>query len=125
MASIDNNTTITSATTIPQSLLDKLPFNIKNELDQLELELLEGDITQKGYEKKRNKLLAPYLAQLQTSTNTQILLNQSHLNSKSIDSPNTREINRQQRRITKNDIRYHSGNKNKYLLLKKNSQINK
>jgi hypothetical protein len=41
--------------------LDKLPSNIKFELDQLELELLEGDITQKGYDKKKAKLLAPYL----------------------------------------------------------------
>ncbi|CAF0872512.1 unnamed protein product [Brachionus calyciflorus] len=41
--------------------LDLLPSNIKFELDQLELELLEGDITQKGYDKKRAKLLEPYL----------------------------------------------------------------
>lgn len=111
MASLDNKTIPT--TPIPQSLLDKLPLNIKNELDQLELELLEGDITQKGYEKKRNKLLEPYCQQTSSLNSTQIILNQSHLNSKPIDSPNTREINRQQRRITKNDIRYHSGNNNK------------
>lgn len=44
--------------------LDKLPTNVRFELDQLELELLEGDITQKGYEKKKSKLLAPYLNDL-------------------------------------------------------------
>ena len=47
--------------------LDKLPTNVRFELDQLELELLEGDITQKGYEKKKAKLLAPYLNDLKES----------------------------------------------------------
>ena len=40
---------------------DNLPPNVRFELDQLELELIEGDITQKGYDKKRAKLLASYL----------------------------------------------------------------
>ena len=40
---------------------DNLPPNVRFELDQLELELIEGDITQKGYDKKRAKLLANYL----------------------------------------------------------------
>jgi hypothetical protein len=40
--------------------LEHLPTSVRFELDQLELELLEGDITQKGYDKKKAKLLAPY-----------------------------------------------------------------
>ena len=43
--------------------LDQLPPNVRDELSQLELELLEGDLTQKGYDKKKTKLLTPYLAQ--------------------------------------------------------------
>lgn len=48
--------------------LDQLPPNVKFELDQLELELLEGDITQKGFDTKKAKLLAPY-ASLVLATN--------------------------------------------------------
>lgn len=33
----------------------------------LNVGLLSGDITQKGYEKKRTRLLAPYIAQQQQS----------------------------------------------------------
>ncbi|XP_038234095.1 disco-interacting protein 2 homolog B [Dermochelys coriacea] len=40
-----------------------LPREIREQLAELELELSEGDITQKGYEKKRAKLLAPYIPQ--------------------------------------------------------------
>ena len=41
--------------------INTLPENIRNELNQLELELNEGDITQKGFEKKKAKLLEPFL----------------------------------------------------------------
>jgi hypothetical protein len=41
--------------------VQSLPASIKFELDQLELELLEGDITQKGYDKKRARILDAYL----------------------------------------------------------------
>uniref|UniRef100_A0A665WNC6 Disco-interacting protein 2 homolog B-A-like n=1 Tax=Echeneis naucrates TaxID=173247 RepID=A0A665WNC6_ECHNA len=37
-----------------------LPKEVRDQLAELDLELSEGDITQKGYEKKRTKLLAPY-----------------------------------------------------------------
>jgi hypothetical protein len=47
--------------------LEQLPANVRFELDQLELELLEGDITQKGYDKKRAKLLANYLSTIDES----------------------------------------------------------
>nr|XP_021329789.1 disco-interacting protein 2 homolog B-A isoform X3 [Danio rerio] len=42
-----------------------LPQEVREQLAELDLELSEGDITQKGYEKKRAKVLAPYLAQAQ------------------------------------------------------------
>ncbi|XP_026981261.1 disco-interacting protein 2 homolog A isoform X5 [Sagmatias obliquidens] len=38
-----------------------LPAEVRESLAELELELSEGDITQKGYEKKRGKLLARYV----------------------------------------------------------------
>ena len=45
-----------------------LPAHMRFELDQLELELLEGDITQKGYDKKKAKLLANYLSTTNETT---------------------------------------------------------
>ncbi|KAM9483275.1 disco-interacting protein 2 homolog B-A isoform 1-T1 [Clarias gariepinus] len=45
-----------------------LPPEVREQLAELELELSEGDITQKGYEKKRAKLLVPYTAQAQNLT---------------------------------------------------------
>lgn len=41
--------------------INKLPENVRNELNQLELELAEGDITEKGFDKKMTKLLASYV----------------------------------------------------------------
>ncbi|KAB5583758.1 hypothetical protein PHYPO_G00099340, partial [Pangasianodon hypophthalmus] len=45
-----------------------LPPEVREQLAELDLELSEGDITQKGYEKKRAKLLAPYTTQTQNLT---------------------------------------------------------
>ncbi|XP_072262889.1 disco-interacting protein 2 homolog B isoform X2 [Pyxicephalus adspersus] len=45
--------------------LSALPKEVREQLAELELELSEGDITQKGYEKKRAKLLGPYIPQTQ------------------------------------------------------------
>ncbi|KPJ09112.1 Disco-interacting protein 2 [Papilio machaon] len=45
--------------------ISKLPDEIRDKLAELDLELSEGDITQKGYEKKRSRLLTPYIAQQQ------------------------------------------------------------
>ncbi|XP_032132401.1 disco-interacting protein 2 homolog A isoform X6 [Sapajus apella] len=42
-----------------------LPVEVRESLAELELELSEGDITQKGYEKKRAKLLARYVPLIQ------------------------------------------------------------
>ncbi|XP_043215224.1 disco-interacting protein 2-like isoform X2 [Amphibalanus amphitrite] len=53
----------------------------------------QGDITQKGYEKKRSKLLAPYLP------------GQS---GEGAASPSSRARRRAQRRVTRNESRYHS-----------------
>ncbi|TGZ62805.1 hypothetical protein CRM22_007221 [Opisthorchis felineus] len=39
----------------------QLPFEIRSKLAELEVELSEGDITEKGYQKKKAKLLAPYI----------------------------------------------------------------
>ncbi|XP_054273806.1 disco-interacting protein 2 homolog C-like isoform X2 [Macrosteles quadrilineatus] len=58
-----------------------------------------GDITQKGYEKKRTRLLAPYVPK-----QTQARSSQSH----SHYSPNTRARRRGNRRLTRNESRYHS-----------------
>ena len=39
----------------------ELPEDVVEKIAELDLELSEGDITQKGYEKKKTKLLAPFL----------------------------------------------------------------
>ncbi|XP_057672541.1 disco-interacting protein 2 isoform X8 [Diorhabda carinulata] len=41
--------------------ISKLPEDVRDKLAELDLELSEGDITQKGYEKKRTRLLTPYI----------------------------------------------------------------
>uniref|UniRef100_A0A4W6EIC5 Disco interacting B n=1 Tax=Lates calcarifer TaxID=8187 RepID=A0A4W6EIC5_LATCA len=46
--------------------LSALPKEVRDQLAELDLELSEGDITQKGYEKKRAKLLAPYIIHIHT-----------------------------------------------------------
>ncbi|KAL4646145.1 hypothetical protein GN956_G9206 [Arapaima gigas] len=46
--------------------LSALPKEVREQLAELDLELSEGDITQKGYEKKRAKLLAPFIPQTQS-----------------------------------------------------------
>ena len=43
----------------------ELPQDVVEKIAELDLELSEGDITQKGYEKKKNKLLAPFLRENQ------------------------------------------------------------
>lgn len=42
------------------SSYDDLPLDVAYELERLEHELEEGDITQKGYDKKKSNILAPY-----------------------------------------------------------------
>lgn len=69
-----------------------LPIEIREKLAELELELSEGDITQKGYEKKRARLLAPYLPSYGAGA----------------ASPSTRAKRQAHRRLTRNESRYHS-----------------
>ncbi|CAL8101663.1 unnamed protein product [Orchesella dallaii] len=76
----------------------QLPQDIRDKLAELELELSEGDITQKGYEKKRSRILAPYIPK-------QALAPKSNEGSA---SPSTRAKRRQHRRLTRNESRYHS-----------------
>ncbi|XP_046659368.1 LOW QUALITY PROTEIN: disco-interacting protein 2-like, partial [Homalodisca vitripennis] len=61
-----------------------------------------GDITQKGYEKKRTRLLAPY-APKQTQVR-----GASQGPAQAQSSPNTRARRRGNRRLTRNESRYHS-----------------
>ncbi|ULU11406.1 hypothetical protein L3Y34_015097 [Caenorhabditis briggsae] len=78
---------------------DTLPDEIREKLAELDLELSEGDITKKGYDKKRDALLAPFrnlqdTAALHTEPSTA--------------SPNSRSNRRNQRRVTRDEDRYHS-----------------
>uniref|UniRef100_A0A8R1E1A1 DMAP_binding domain-containing protein n=1 Tax=Caenorhabditis japonica TaxID=281687 RepID=A0A8R1E1A1_CAEJA len=82
---------------------DTLPDEVREKLAELDLELSEGDITKKGYDKKRDALLAPYkntAPALQTSSALQ--------EEQSSSSPNTRSNRRNQRRVTRDEDRYHS-----------------
>uniref|UniRef100_A0A7N8X503 Disco-interacting protein 2 homolog Ba n=1 Tax=Mastacembelus armatus TaxID=205130 RepID=A0A7N8X503_9TELE len=50
--------------------LSALPKEVRDQLAELDLELSEGDITQKGYEKKRAKLLASCIPHLPSKTSS-------------------------------------------------------
>jgi hypothetical protein len=67
--------------------LDKLSPNVRNKLAQLELELSEGFITEKGYNKKREQLLKQY---------------------SNVKNPPTKHKSRHNRRTTRTESRYHS-----------------
>ncbi|MFH4973881.1 hypothetical protein AB6A40_000590 [Gnathostoma spinigerum] len=72
-----------------------LPTDVKDRLAQLDLELSEGDITEKGYNKKKTQLLTPF-AHIQSN------------GSKPTASPNTKAQRRRQRRVTRDESRFHS-----------------
>ncbi|VDK81512.1 unnamed protein product [Onchocerca ochengi] len=76
--------------------ISSLPSDVRERLAQLDLELSEGDITQKGYDKKRQLLLGPYL-RTQRDGN------------KAASSPSTRAQRKHQRRLTRDESRFHSG----------------
>ncbi len=59
----------------------KLPAHIRVKLSELEAELQEGDITRKGYEKKKSKLLEPFVQQFEVSEQASAAV--SHRSSKS------------------------------------------
>uniref|UniRef100_A0AC34F6L1 DMAP1-binding domain-containing protein n=1 Tax=Panagrolaimus sp. ES5 TaxID=591445 RepID=A0AC34F6L1_9BILA len=82
----------------PEVDISKLPADVRESLAQLELELSEGDITEKGFKKKRDKLLLPFLGK-------KIEKNGGGGDS----SPSTNAQRRRQRRLTRNESRYHSG----------------
>lgn len=77
--------------TIDTSLL---PEDVRLKLEELEIELAEGDITQKGYEKKRTRLLANYVSHSPAEP--------------SAPSPQTAAQRKAHRRLTREDNRYHS-----------------
>ncbi|CAL2030417.1 unnamed protein product [Caenorhabditis brenneri] len=79
---------------------DTLPDEIREKLAELELELSEGDITKKGYDKKRDALLAPFKNIHNNSSAFQ--------GEQSTASPNSRSNRRNQRRVTRDEDRYHS-----------------
>ncbi|CEF68538.1 Disco-interacting protein 2 homolog C [Strongyloides ratti] len=83
---------------MPQEEIDLgvLPDDVLIKLKQLELELAEGDITQKGFDKKKLLLIGPYI---------QAQLNQDH---KISSTPQTRAKRRNQRRLTREESRYKS-----------------
>lgn len=75
--------------------ISRLPSEVREHLAQLDLELSEGDITQKGYDKKRQLLLGPYM--------------QAQINGdKAGASPSTKAQRRHQRRLTRDESRFHS-----------------
>jgi hypothetical protein len=83
---VDSNPTI--ATNEEQSFnIDNLPSSIRFELDQLELELLEGDLTQKGYDKKKAKLLAPYISTFKLTSNDSANLSSTSTSTITINTP--------------------------------------
>ncbi|KAG5885512.1 hypothetical protein JTB14_030250 [Gonioctena quinquepunctata] len=63
-----------------------------------------GDITQKGYEKKRTRLLSPYVPK----QNSNVVDGQQTKEGRSGVSPATRAMRRGNRRLTRNESRYHS-----------------
>ncbi|XP_064646090.1 disco-interacting protein 2 homolog C-like [Lineus longissimus] len=74
----------------------QLPQDVRKKIAELELELSEGDITQKGYDKKRARLLAPFVK------------NTPEAQASNKPSPSTAAQRRAHRRLTREDNRYHS-----------------
>ncbi|XP_040564455.1 disco-interacting protein 2 homolog A isoform X2 [Lepeophtheirus salmonis] len=116
---------------IPAHFLQgRITQDVIEKLAELDLELSEGDITQKGYEKKRKKVLSPFLEEY----NAQVALeNQRQLQQSSIDESseapsltstpsvtscsgiatgtntnNKARSRHRQKRYTHNEKRYHS-----------------
>ncbi|CAG0916937.1 unnamed protein product [Notodromas monacha] len=79
--------------------VSKLPNEIREKLAELELELSEGDITRKGYEKKKTKLLAAFIPKEHSKGRGA---------SGGSASPGTRAKRRAHRKLTRNESRYHS-----------------
>uniref|UniRef100_A0A1I8B4C2 DMAP-interaction domain-containing protein n=1 Tax=Meloidogyne hapla TaxID=6305 RepID=A0A1I8B4C2_MELHA len=76
----------------------KLPEVVREKLAQLDLELTEGDITEKGYEKKRQHLIEPFLKKSSKQEIRQEAVQQAlskiNLNNKCLEQQNnTKEEN--------------------------------
>ncbi|XP_046808733.1 disco-interacting protein 2 isoform X2 [Lucilia cuprina] len=69
-----------------------LPAEIREKLAELDLELSEGDITQKGYEKKRAKLLQPYFSKLSEVEETPNKASPPYYNIKDSQSENNKVV---------------------------------
>ncbi|KAI1731604.1 DMAP1-binding domain-containing protein [Ditylenchus destructor] len=85
--------------------LHKLPEHVRTKLAQLELELSEGDITEKGYEKKRRVLLAPYVQAQQRKKKQKA---DAPASKEDTSTEANKQQGRSQRRLTRNESRYHS-----------------
>lgn len=72
--------------------LNKLPPHVRNKLAQLQLELSEGDLTERGFHKKRGQLLKQYAS-----------------NQRPPSATATRHKSRRHKRTTRSESRYHSG----------------
>jgi len=81
-----------------------LPLEVRAKIAELDLELSEGDITQKGYEKKKAKLLSPYLNCATTELKNQNNITQE--NNTSRDQYNQKKANCYKR--NRRDDRYRS-----------------
>ncbi|XP_043468504.1 disco-interacting protein 2 homolog A isoform X6 [Leptopilina heterotoma] len=95
--------------------VDKLPEDVREKLTELALELFEGDITQKGYEKKRTRLLQQYASKQLGSGNVgsggSCEADRTGFGSGGgggAGRPQPR-ARRTQRRVTHSEKRYHSG----------------
>ncbi|KAK9688284.1 DMAP1-binding Domain [Popillia japonica] len=67
-----------------------------------------GDITQKGYEKKRTRLLSPYVPKQNANVGVSGVTGENRG-----VSPASRAMRRGNRRLTRNESRYHSGKENR------------
>ncbi|KAI1717933.1 DMAP1-binding domain-containing protein [Ditylenchus destructor] len=85
--------------------LHKLPEHVRTKLAQLDLELSEGDITEKGYEKKRRVLLAPYVQSQQRKKKQKA---DAPASKEDTSTEANKQQGRSQRRLTRNESRYHS-----------------
>ncbi|XP_034938895.1 disco-interacting protein 2 isoform X10 [Chelonus insularis] len=94
--------------------INKLPEDVREKLAELDLELSEGDITQKGYEKKRTRLLQQYATkQIGSGTGSgggtgDSGGDRSNYGSGGVGGRPQPRARRTQRRVTHSEKRYHS-----------------
>ncbi|RNA40286.1 disco-interacting 2 -like protein, partial [Brachionus plicatilis] len=113
-ASILSNNALANLPPLSSLNLDRLPSNVKFELDQLELELLEGDITQKGYDKKIAKLIEPYLSILVSSKEESMQKNVSRTSAQIVSKASDLNKSKEKIRIPKKNKNREDPNANRY-----------